>query len=199
MNSKIIAGIGILVVLIAVYFIFFSEQKQSSISFSEGVTEINSLWQKNNVNSSYLLGTTELSFSASDLESLDSDLREFRDSLDNTTETESLKDFTEIHLMLVDELVLALELKETNDKLKSKTITGDNLCENKTDLLFVAQKTIELNEKMLSVNELVYAFNEMHSGLEEEANLTSFIADDSGFSQTKLENEIVIDELESAC
>ncbi|MBU2475959.1 hypothetical protein KKG83_00650, partial [Candidatus Micrarchaeota archaeon] len=169
--------------------------------FSEGVKQINGLWEKNKVNSAYLSSSdSELKFSSSDLDALSDDLIEFKNSLNDlkkTEDVEALKDFTEIHLLLVDELDLALKLKEKNDSLGE--ITGDNLCLNKTDLMFVGEKTIELNNKMAQVNELVYAFNELHSGFEEQANLASFIVDASNFSQTKLENELALQELERLC
>jgi len=52
---------------------------------------------------------------------------------------------------------------------------------------------------MHTVNELVYAFNETHLGYEEEANLSSFLVDETNFSKTKAENEIVLGELERVC
>ncbi|MBU2100994.1 hypothetical protein KKB11_07225, partial [Candidatus Micrarchaeota archaeon] len=200
--SKAIAGIlVVLVVLVGVYFVFFSQNQEQELTFSEGVKQINGLWEKNKVNSAYLSSSdSELKFSSSDLDALSDDLIEFKNSLNDlkkTEDVEALKDFTEIHLLLVDELKLALELKEKNDFLGE--ITGDNLCLNKTDLMFVGKKTIELNNKMAQVNELVYAFNELHSGFEEQANLASFIVDASNFSQTKLENELALQELERLC
>ncbi|MFH1695808.1 MAG: ATP-dependent metallopeptidase FtsH/Yme1/Tma family protein [Candidatus Micrarchaeota archaeon] len=202
MNAKAIGGIiVVLVVVIAVYFVFFSQNQEQELTFSEGVKQINGLWEKNKVNSAYLSSSdSELKFSSSDLDALSDDLIEFKNSLNDlkkTEDVEALKDFTEIHLLLVDELKLALELKEKNDFLGE--ITGDNLCLNKTDLMFVGEKTIELNNKMAQVNELVYAFNELHSGFEEQANLASFIVDASNFSQTKLENELALQELERLC
>lgn len=202
MNAKAIGGIiVVLVVVIAVYFVFFSQNQEQELTFSEGVKQINGLWEKNKVNSAYLSSSdSELKFSSSDLDALSDDLIEFKNSLNDlkkTEDVEALKDFTEIHLLLVDELDLALKLKEKNDSLGE--ITGDNLCLNKTDLMFVGEKTIELNNKMAQVNELVYAFNELHSGFEEQANLASFIVDASNFSQTKLENELALQELERLC
>ncbi|MFH1664353.1 MAG: hypothetical protein ABH986_06155 [archaeon] len=203
MNTKVIALI-VAVVLVGVLWIVFGQgQEKKEITFSDGVKEINSLWEKNKVDSSFLVSSSAaISFSSSDLEALKNDLTAFQNSLNDfkqSDETETLKDFTEIHLILVDEMELALQLKEANDRLSAKEITGANLCSNKTDLQFVGTNTILLNEKMHSVNELIYAFNEVHPGLEEEANLASFIADETFFSQAKLENETVLSELERLC
>jgi hypothetical protein len=198
MNNKIFIVLGVAVLLVAVYLIFF---QQKTTSFSDGVKEINSLWEKNNVNPSYLVSGS-IAFSSSDLDALNDDLIAFQNSLNElkqTEETEALKDFTEIHLALVEELDLALKIKEKNDLLKTKSITGENMCANKEDLQFVGEKTIALNEKISFVNELIYAFNELHPGLEEKANLTAFLVDSSGFSQAKFDNEIALSELKRLC
>ena len=201
MDKKIIAGIGVLLVIVIVYFVFFSQPKQ--LTFSEGIKEINGLWVKNNVDSSYLISSdSSIKFSVSDLEALDADLLGFQESLaelEQTKDAEALNDFVEIHLLLVDELVLALEVKEKNDALKSAGVTSSNMCSYKDDLKFVGENTILLNEKMSNVNDLVNAFDEVHPGFKEQANLTAFIVDDSGFAQIKLENENALDELERVC
>lgn len=203
MNKKVIAVIGVLILIVILFVFLNQKEEKKELTFSEGIKEINSLWEKNKVNSSYLINdSTELKFSSSDLESLKEDLIFFQDSLDSfksTEETTALEDFVEIHLLLVDELDLALKVKEVQDKLSGKEINGDNLCENKSDLKFLGENTILLNDKMHSVNKLIYAFNEIHSGFEEKANLSSFIADESAFSETELENELVLGELERLC
>ncbi len=202
MNSKIIAGIGVIIVLTAVYILFFNQQTQS-MTFSDGIKEINGLWTKNKVNSAFLLNnSTEIEFSESNLEALNDDLSSFQNSLSKMTQTkdtEALTDFVEVHLLLVDELNLALKTKIISDKLNSKTITGSNLCSNKTELKLIGENTIKLNEKLMKTNELIFAFNEVHLGFEEKANLNSFIADTTDFSETKLENETVLAELERVC
>lgn len=202
MNSKLIAGIGIIIVLSAVYVLFFN-QKTETIVFSDGITEIDGLWEKNKVNSAFLLNNSiELEFSESDLKALNDDLISFQDSLaemQQTKDVEALTDFTEIHLLLVDELSLVLKTKKVSDELNEKEINGSNLCLNKTELKLVGENTILLNEKIHKLNELIYAFDELHSGFQKQANLGSFIVDESGFSQTKLENETVLNELERLC
>jgi len=199
-NKALFLGLTLLLVF---SFMGCPEQKKEEKTFSDGLTEINVLWEKNNVDSSYLVSNnSSIEFSVSDLEALNTDLINYQESLDDfkqDEEVQALKDFTEIHLLLVDELVLALEVKEVNDGMASEEINGDNLCSFKQDLKFVAENTIELNEKMKKVNDLVYAFNEVHPGLVEEANLTGFIADTTSFSQTELDFEIVLEELERLC
>ncbi len=203
MDSKVFAGLIVLIVLAGFYLVFFSEQKKETISFSDGVNEINALWQKNNVNPDYLINDSqEIKFSSGDLEGLYDDLTVYQSSLDEMQETkdiEALKDLIEIHLLLADELNLALKIKEKKDLLESKNINGSSLCENKTDLEFIGKNTLLLNQKMHSVNELIYAFNELHSGFEEKANLVSFLADETSFSSTELENQTVLNELERIC
>ncbi|PIN98476.1 MAG: hypothetical protein COT90_04150 [Candidatus Diapherotrites archaeon CG10_big_fil_rev_8_21_14_0_10_31_34] len=202
MNSKILIGAVIIVVVIAGAW-FFTQGEKKEMTFSEGVNEINLLWEKNNVNPKFLVAdSTEASFTASDLESLNNDLISFQDSLNkfnSTEETKALTDFVQIHFLLVDELVLALETKNASDRLELTEITGDNLCNNKTDLKLVGENTIKLNEKMSSVNELVYAFNEVHPNLEETANLSSFIVSTADFSRIELENTVMLNELERVC
>lgn len=204
MNSKYLIGAVIVIAVIAVaWILFFQGQESKEISFSDGVKEINLLWEKNNVNPVFLVSNSaETGFTFSDLESLNDDLIEFQDSLNNfelNEETDALIDFVEIHLLLVDELVLALETKNAKDRLESEEITGNNLCQNKSDLMIVAENTIELNQKMSSVNELVYAFNEVHPNLEEKANLSSFIVSTTDFSRIESENTAMLNELERVC
>ncbi len=201
-NNTIIAGAAVIIILAAVYFVFFQQGEKEDLTFSDGVKQINSLWEKNGVDSSYLTGNSSAEFSVSDLEALNDDLTLFQESLSDykeTKDTGALEDFTEIHLMLVDELVLALEVKNTKDALEAENISEVNLCANKTDLKSLGEKTIELNEKMRLVNKLIYAFNELHSGFEEKANLGAFIADETGFSETEYLNEVVLEELERLC
>ena len=196
MKSKIV----FLSLLLVFSFMGCPEQKKEK-TFSQGITEINSLWEKNNVNPNFLVNDSVEDFSSSDLETLNDDLLSFQSSLDGFegNEVEALNDFTEIHLLLTAALNSALELKTANNELKGKEITGDNLCSNKTLLNSVGEKTVLLNEKMQEINELVYAFNEVHPGFQEQANLSSFLAEDLGFSRSELENQIALSELERLC
>ncbi len=202
MNSKLIAVIAVIIVVIAVYFLFFSGQEKQ-LSFGDGTKEINSLWEKNEVNPAYVIDDSVIAFSESNLESLDNDLLLFQSSLNESNETKdisALKDFTEIHLLLVDELLLAVQLKQVKARIESSGgITADNLCSKKDDLTFLGEKTIELNNKMHKINELVYAFNEIHPGFEEQANLAGFIANENSFSETELENTILVNEIQRVC
>jgi len=200
-NKNIIAVIAVVAVLAVLYFVFFQQAEKKELTFSDGFAQINSLWEKNNVNSSYLTGASA-EFSVSDLEALNDDLTAFQSSLSDykeTKDTKALEDFTQIHLMLVDELVLALEVKDLKDAVEAENISAVNLCANKSDLKDLGEKTLELNEKMRSVNTLIYAFNDAYSGFEEKANLGAFIADETGFSETEYANNVVLDELERLC
>ena len=187
------------VLFIAVLFVFFIGQKER-ISFSEGVQEVNGLWVKNGFESGSFGGSEQKEISLEQLNALNGDLllfEGFLDGFEQNNDVRALRDFVGIHLYVVEELKLALEIRKA--KLELEKVADEDICFYFNDFKTLGENTILLNQQMGVVNDLIYSFSEEHSEFVNQSNLDSLIVDDAYFDLITHENQVILEQLKEVC
>jgi hypothetical protein len=196
-NNRIL--IGVVVIAVIVLFVFFGWQKEQ-ISFSDGVDKINALWSKNGLAGSSIDELSQKNTSLGKLDVLNNQLLLFQSSLkdyEQSDEVKALNDFTEIQLYVVEELKLALKIKQAKNELDS--VSEGDFCLYFGQLNSLGENTILLNQQMKTVNEAIYSFSEDHSVFVGESNLESFLVNESDFNLIITENQAALENLKKAC
>jgi len=197
-DNRLLVAVAVIVIIV-VLFVFFGEQKKQ-ISFSEGINKVNGLWVESGFTSGSLNELSQSQISLEQLNVLNGELILFQDSLSGYKQSQSveaLKDYVEIHLYVVEELKLALKIKNTKHELE--TASEDDICFHYNELNALGENTILLNQQMKTVNEAIYFFSEEHPDFLDESNFESLLVDASDFDSIIAENHAVLEQLREAC
>jgi len=191
--------IGIAVIGVAGLFIFFGGQKEQ-ISFSDGVSKVNGLWVESGFSRDSLSELNQSQTSSEQLDSLDSELLLFKDSLseyDQDKDVDALRDFVEIQLYFVEELKLAFKIKRIKNELGEAT-EGD-VCLYYDELNALGENTILLNQQLKIMNEAIYSFSEEYPEFLDESNLEFLLVNELDFDSVITENQEILGQLKEAC
>lgn len=196
-DNRVLAG-AFVVVLVVVLFVFIGQREK--ISFSDGVLQVNDLWGKNGFEQSSVSDSDQEEISLEQLNALNDDLLLFEGSLsgfEQDGDVEALRDFVEVQLYLVEELKLALEIRDSKSELEQAT--GDDVCFYYDELKALAENTILLNQQMKIVNETIYSFSEEHPDFISQSNLESLLVVETDFDSIIAENQEILGQLKEAC
>lgn len=201
-NSMIIAGIVVIAIIAVAVYLLFSMETGRELSFKDGLNEVNSLWEKNEVEPLNVLDEEKINLlSEEKLESLYNDLKDYKENLkqfNQTQDVKALNSYIDIQLLLVEELRMAKEIKEDSLKL-SGLETDAEVCANLSEITSLSNKTTELNNKMLSINNEINSFIDSYPEQAEESLIINFLANETTINDTKEYNESFLNDLKEAC
>ncbi len=154
MNKSYLVVLAVAVVAVAFYFVFFSQQ---AYSFDSGLTEINSFYEKQELNSKDLINPIKVnSLNESKLNALKSDLIEFQslvEKQEKSEDKEKLLMLTETHLDLVENALLQKKNFKLIDFFESSEYDFDVLCDS-------MNKAEELQQNLILQKNFSDSFNE---------------------------------------
>ena len=163
MNKRYIA-LGTVILVIAVFFVFFSQQEYS---FDSGLTEINSAWEKQDLKPKDLTSPLKVfAVKETKLTELKADLISFKEKLsgkEDSADKEKLELLVETEIELVSNALLQKENFALIDFFDSSDYDYELLCSsmNKAELL---QENLVLQKSSAeSFNNKVIAFSDAYS------------------------------------
>lgn len=175
MNKNYFLIAGIIVLAVAVYFLFFNDGFQETFSFDSGLTEINSLWEKQG------LKPVDLTFSLkvyaaenTKLIELKSDLTDFKSFLEekeNSDAKEKLLLLTETEIDLVYNALLQKENFVSIDFFESADYDFDVLCSSMNKAESLQENLVLQKNSAVIFNEKVLAFSNAYPEEAEKAGL----------------------------
>ncbi len=168
--------IGItLIAVIAVYFVFFNET-QETFSFNSGLTEINSLWEKQGLKTEYLISPLKVyAAEKTKLIELKSDLTDFKESLkekENSEDKEKLDLLLETQIHLINNALLQKENFVSIDFFESNNYNFDVLCSYSNKVQDLQENLVLQKNSAESFNEKVLAFSEAYPDEAEKSGLS---------------------------